>query len=117
MGFDRDKVFDAIGMRRGKKNVFFSFLTDKELFDYAASVVDSVARAPKRKPIFAHIATNQMHCARLFPGHDVQTVPLRGHPGDRRADAEHAQLGALYGSRPAGLPRPSFAAAASMTVR
>jgi len=66
MAFERDKVFDAIAMRHDKKNVFFSFMLDKELFDYAAKVADSVARAPRRKPIFAHISTNQMHVPGYF---------------------------------------------------
>jgi phosphoglycerol transferase MdoB-like AlkP superfamily enzyme len=66
MGFDRGKVFDAIGMRHGKKNVFFSFMLDRELFDYAASVVDSSAHASPRRPIFAHLSTNQMHVPGYF---------------------------------------------------
>ena len=70
MGFERDRVFDAIGMRRGKKNVFFDFLVDKELFDRAAAVVDSLAHLPDRRPIFAHIATNQMH----VPGYFARTT-------------------------------------------
>jgi phosphoglycerol transferase MdoB-like AlkP superfamily enzyme len=85
MGFDRDKVFDAIGMRRGKKNVLFSFMVDKELFDYAAAVADSVARAPHRKPIFAHIATNQMHVPGYFQNTSCEPYPF---PADLTVDAQ-----------------------------
>ena len=61
MGFDRSHVFDAVRMRHGKKNVYFNFLTDKELFDYAAGVADSVARVPNRRPVLLYMSTNQMH--------------------------------------------------------
>jgi phosphoglycerol transferase MdoB-like AlkP superfamily enzyme len=61
MGFDRDHVFDAVRVRHGQKNNYFDFLTDKELFDYAAQIADSLVRVPGRKPMFLHLSTNQMH--------------------------------------------------------
>jgi phosphoglycerol transferase MdoB-like AlkP superfamily enzyme len=85
MGFERDKVFDAIGIRRGKKNVLFDFLVDKELFDRAADVIDSLAHRPDRKPIFAHIATNQMHVPGYFQRTTCEPYPF---PPDLVMDAQ-----------------------------
>jgi phosphoglycerol transferase MdoB-like AlkP superfamily enzyme len=76
MGFDRTHVFDAISMRQGKKNVFFDFLTDKELFDFGAALADSVARRPVRKPIFMHISTNQMHAPGMFSETTCKPYPF-----------------------------------------
>jgi phosphoglycerol transferase MdoB-like AlkP superfamily enzyme len=76
MGFERSHVFDAVSMREGKKNVFFDFLTDKELFDFGATLADSIARAPDRKPIFMHISTNQMHAPGMFSSTTCKPYPF-----------------------------------------
>jgi len=76
MGFDRDKVYDAPALRRGKQNVFFAFLADKELFDGAAFVADSVARARPRRPIFVHVSTNQMHVPGNFQVTTCKPYPI-----------------------------------------
>jgi phosphoglycerol transferase MdoB-like AlkP superfamily enzyme len=68
MGLARSRVFDAMRMRQGKRNVFFSPMTDQELLGYAAGVADSVTHASK-KPIFIHVSTDAMH------------VPGLSHPG------------------------------------
>jgi phosphoglycerol transferase MdoB-like AlkP superfamily enzyme len=66
MGLARSRVFDAVRMRQGKKNVFFSAVTDQELLNYAAGVADSVARV-SRKPLFIHVSTDAMHVPGLYP--------------------------------------------------
>jgi phosphoglycerol transferase MdoB-like AlkP superfamily enzyme len=66
MGFDRLRVFDAIRMREGKRNVYFNAMTDQELLTYAAGVADSVSRA-SRKPMFVHVSTDAMHVPGLYP--------------------------------------------------
>ncbi|MEO7458049.1 MAG: LTA synthase family protein [Gemmatimonadaceae bacterium] len=76
MGFARDHVFDAVGMRRGKQNIYFSFMVDKELFDFAAHVTDSVSKAMPRKPLFMHVATNQMHVPGYFQNTTCEPYPF-----------------------------------------
>ncbi|MDB4892404.1 MAG: sulfatase [Gemmatimonadetes bacterium] len=66
MGFDRSRVFDAIRMREGKRNVYFNAMTDEELLTYAAGVADSVSKA-SRKPMLIHVSTDAMHVPGLFP--------------------------------------------------
>ena len=85
MGFDRDKVYDAPALRRGKKNIYFAFLADKELFDGAAFVADSVGRAQPRRPMFVHVSTNQMH----VPGFiGVTTCKPYPFPAGLQVDAQ-----------------------------
>ena len=76
MGFDRDKVYDAPAMRRGKKNVYFAFLADKELLESAAFIADSVAHARPRRPLFVHASTNQMHVPGYFQVTDCKPYPF-----------------------------------------
>jgi phosphoglycerol transferase MdoB-like AlkP superfamily enzyme len=85
MGFERDKVYDAVGMRRGKKNIYYSFMVDKELFDYAAYVTDSAAHAARRKPLLVHISTNQMHVPGYFQNTSCSPYPF---PKDMPVDAQ-----------------------------
>ncbi len=66
MGFDRTRVFDAIRMREGKRNVYFNAMTDQELLTYAAGVADSVSRA-STKPMLIHVSTDAMHVPGLYP--------------------------------------------------
>ena len=66
MGFQRSRVFDAIRMREGKRNVYFNAMNDGELLGYAAALADSVAKATT-KPMFVHVSTDAMHVPGGYP--------------------------------------------------
>ncbi len=66
MGFARSRVFDAIKMREGKRNVYFNAMNDGELLTYAAGLADSVAKATT-KPMFVHVSTDAMHVPGGYP--------------------------------------------------
>ena len=84
MGFEPSHVYDAVKMRAGKKNVLFDFMTDDELFDFAAAEADSQDNAPPSKPIFAHISTNQMHVPGMFESTTCGPYPF---PDSMKVDA------------------------------
>jgi phosphoglycerol transferase MdoB-like AlkP superfamily enzyme len=75
-GFDREHVYDAVRMRQGKKNIYFDFLSDKEVFDFAAHVADSVAHVPNRKPMLLHLSTNQMHVPGMIRSTTCKPYPF-----------------------------------------
>jgi len=49
---------------------------DKELFDFAEGLTDKVARSAPRRPIFMHIATNQMHVPGYFRNTTCKPYPF-----------------------------------------
>ncbi len=104
LGFDRSRVFDAVRMRAGRRNVDFSFMHDHELFAFAEAVADSVAKLPGRAPLFLHLSTNSMHvpgyvsratCAPYSfpPGMEVE--PLTRSMIDAAHCTDH-ELGAFF---------------------
>ena len=89
MGFDRDRCSTRPAMRRGKQNVYFDVLADKELLDEAAFIADSVAHAQARRPMFEHVSTDQMHVPGFFQVTSCKPYPF---PSGLQVDAQTRRM-------------------------
>ena len=78
MGFQRSRVFDAIRMREGKRNVYFNAMNDGELLGYAAALADSVAKATT-KPMFVHVRPMRCTFRAVIPIVAAATTISRSH--------------------------------------
>lgn len=87
-GFAEHQVFDAVRMRDGRQNVYFDFMMDRELFDYAAAASTRLARH-SGAPFFLQVATNQMHVPGYYQDSACPAYPL---PAGVAADAQTRRM-------------------------